>query len=189
MTLARMREQTSMAATAKHRPGRRASSLIRLIAEVEPTNTVYRWPPSCLWSRARRPADGEGLHVEDPPAGSEAEATSDPPLLGPSDAGRSHPAVVLSRAVGPGGISAAPLACGLEGRCPLQDDDPAGEARRCAPLLHLCRTVPSLQFVSQVVGRKKTRGKKQKNREIIYPSPSRTIAKDESWWWKNEKRQ
>ena len=162
LTLARMREQTSMAGTAKHWPGRRASSLIRLIAEVEPTNTVYRWPLSCLWPRARRPADGEGLRVEDPPAGSEAEATSDPPLLGPSDAGRSHPAVVLSREVGPGGVSAAPLACGLEGHCPLLDDDPAGEARRCAPLLRLCRPVPSLQFVSQVVGRKKTPRKKRK---------------------------
>ena len=52
--LARIREQISMAATANRWPGPRASSLTRLMAEVESTKTVY-WPsPSCSWSRVLR---------------------------------------------------------------------------------------------------------------------------------------
>ena len=48
----RMREQTSMAATAKRWLGPRASSLTRLMAEVKSTNTVYWWSLSYRWSRA-----------------------------------------------------------------------------------------------------------------------------------------
>ena len=78
---------------------------------------------------------GKGLCIKDPLFSSEMEAVSGPPLRGPPNAGRSHSAVVLSRTVGPNSVRAAPLASGLEGRCPLIDDDLAGEAPRCASLL------------------------------------------------------
>ena len=50
LSLAMMREQTSMAATAKRCPGPRPSSLTQVMAEMESTKTVYWRPHSCLCS-------------------------------------------------------------------------------------------------------------------------------------------
>ena len=52
----------------------------------------------------------KGLRVEDLFFGSEVVAASDPPILGPPDVCRSHPAAVLPRAVDPDSFPAAPPA-------------------------------------------------------------------------------
>ena len=52
LPLARIHEQTSIAATAKRWPGPRASFPARTIAEVESSKTVYQCSFSWHWSRA-----------------------------------------------------------------------------------------------------------------------------------------
>lgn len=52
--LAGMRVRISMVAIANSWPGPRVPSLARSMADVESTNTVYRWPPSCRWSMVQK---------------------------------------------------------------------------------------------------------------------------------------
>ena len=87
--------------------------------------------------------DGKGLRVKGLLVGAQGVPVFGPPFLGPPGARRPHPAVVLARAAGPDSVPAVPLVSGLEGRCPLLEDDLAGEAARCAPLLRLCCLIPA----------------------------------------------
>ena len=65
LPLARMRAQTSMAATAKRWPGQRAPSLTRPMAEVESTDTVSVATLLSLVEGTEGLVDGEGFRVED----------------------------------------------------------------------------------------------------------------------------
>ena len=65
-----------------------------------------------LFDRSKCLVDGEDLGVENLLVRPQLETATSPPLLGPPDARRSYPAVVLSRAVCPDGVRAAPVTRG-----------------------------------------------------------------------------
>ena len=88
LSLARMHEQASMAATANRWSGPSASLLTLSMAAVESTNTVPVAVLLALGQGAKGLAYYKGLRVEDLFVGSDVAAASRPPLLGP-DACRS----------------------------------------------------------------------------------------------------
>ena len=94
-----------------------------------------------LFESAEGLVNGEGFRVENLLLGAQMVAAPGPPLLGPPEACRSHPAAVLSRAVGPNYVPAVPFLGCVEGGRPLLDDDLAWKAARRAPLLRLCGSI------------------------------------------------